>query len=61
MQTFESLQLLSDLIDKPTQLKNNLERYTTSIASTIAYGRRMPSANVQDLKDLDAVRPSPLL
>ncbi|KAL4948217.1 hypothetical protein BDW69DRAFT_176902 [Aspergillus filifer] len=41
-QYFETRQLLHDLLEKPAEYRHSIERFTISIGSTIAYGRRMP-------------------
>ncbi|OAL50319.1 putative cytochrome P450 [Pyrenochaeta sp. DS3sAY3a] len=51
-QTLDSLQLLNDMVDSPEKFSNHLQRYTTSIASTVLYGWRTPSIDTGYVKDL---------
>lgn len=55
-QEFESVELLSKLLSEPTEFRGHLMRYATSIASAIAYGRRMPSADDPGITTLIEVR-----
>ncbi|KAH7351469.1 putative cytochrome P450, partial [Pyrenochaeta sp. MPI-SDFR-AT-0127] len=53
-QTFDSIQLLNDMLDVPEDFSRHLQRYTTSVASTVLYGWRTSDARkgyVQDLMD----------
>lgn len=45
LQEFESLQLLNDMLDNPSDFWSDLKRYTTSIGSTVTYGHRSPILN----------------
>ncbi|KAJ8117752.1 hypothetical protein OPT61_g1127 [Boeremia exigua] len=51
-QTLDSLQLLNDMIDTPEKFSSHLQRYTTSIASTVLYGWRTPNVDAGYVKDL---------
>ncbi|KAL4935969.1 hypothetical protein BDV06DRAFT_205916 [Aspergillus oleicola] len=51
-QTFDSLQLLNDMLDSPDDFSRHIQRYTTSVASTVLYGWRTPSANKGYVRDL---------
>lgn len=49
IQNFESIQLLSELLESPDEFVRHLRRYATSIGSTMVYGWRVMSLenNVQ--------------
>lgn len=49
---FDSLQLMSDLLEQPGDWVGHLQRYTASIASTVLYGWRTPKTNTGYVKDL---------
>ncbi|KAH6986623.1 putative cytochrome P450 oxidoreductase, partial [Ilyonectria destructans] len=44
-QNFETYQLLHDFLESPHEYRHHLERFTISIGSTIAFGRRISSAD----------------
>lgn len=50
------MELLSKLISDPSEFRGHLMRYATSIASAIAYGRRIPSADDPGITVLNEVR-----
>jgi hypothetical protein len=49
---FDSSQLMNDLLDSPDRFRDHISRYTTSVASTVLYGMRTPSADQGYIKDL---------
>ncbi|OAL40505.1 hypothetical protein AYO20_00241 [Fonsecaea nubica] len=51
-QEFESVELLSKILDHPSGFRVHLMRFATSIASSIAYGLRFPEADDPDIKNL---------
>ncbi|KAH7077572.1 putative cytochrome P450 oxidoreductase [Paraphoma chrysanthemicola] len=51
-QTFDSVQLLNDLLEEPADFSRHLQRYTTSVASTVLYGWRTSDARKGYVKDL---------
>ncbi|KAK6386125.1 hypothetical protein LTS17_001699 [Exophiala oligosperma] len=51
-QEFESVELLSKMLDHPAEFRVHIMRFATSIASSIAYGLRFPSADDPDIKNL---------
>ncbi|KAJ0420303.1 putative cytochrome P450 oxidoreductase [Aspergillus carlsbadensis] len=51
-QTFDSLQLLNDMLDSPENFSLHIQRFTTSVASTVLYGWRTASAEQGYVKDL---------
>ncbi|KAM5341972.1 hypothetical protein ACJ41O_015003 [Fusarium nematophilum] len=51
-QNFETHQLLHDLLESPEEFRHHLERFTVSIGSTIAFGRRSPSIDDPLVKTL---------
>ncbi|KAL6241591.1 hypothetical protein RBB50_011614 [Rhinocladiella similis] len=51
-QTFDSLQLMHDMLESPESWVANIQRYTASIASTVIYGWRTPNVNTGYVKDL---------
>lgn len=55
-QEFESVELLAKLLGEPSEFRGHLMRFATSIASAIAYGRRMPSADDPGITTLIEVR-----
>ena len=59
LQYFETHQLLHELLESPQDFARHLERFTISIGSTIAYGRRVPSSDVPLVKSLLEVCFSP--
>ncbi|KAF2491734.1 cytochrome P450 [Lophium mytilinum] len=52
-QAFDSTQLLNEMLDVPDDFSRHLQRYTTSVASTVLYGFRTTSSGgrVKDLMD----------
>ncbi|KAF2186188.1 putative cytochrome P450 [Zopfia rhizophila CBS 207.26] len=50
--TFDSTQLLNDLLDNPQNFSRHLQRYTTSVASTVLYGWRTAEGGRGYVKDL---------
>lgn len=46
------MELLSKILDRPSDFRVHIMRYATSIASSIAYGLRFPSADDPDIKNL---------
>ncbi|EXJ76279.1 uncharacterized protein A1O5_00787 [Cladophialophora psammophila CBS 110553] len=51
-QIFDSIQLMHDMAEHPSNWVGNLQRYTASIASTVLYGWRTPNVNTGYIKDL---------
>ncbi|KAH6718660.1 cytochrome P450 [Leptodontidium sp. MPI-SDFR-AT-0119] len=51
-QVFDSKQLMSDLLNDPDQYVKHLQRYTTSVASTVLYGMRTSTSDNGYVKDL---------
>ncbi|PVH76700.1 putative cytochrome P450 [Cadophora sp. DSE1049] len=51
-QIFDSKQLMSDLLNDPEQYVKHLQRYTTSVASTVLYGMRTSTSDNGYVKDL---------
>ncbi|KAL5314325.1 hypothetical protein ACEPPN_018751 [Leptodophora sp. 'Broadleaf-Isolate-01'] len=49
---FDSKQLMSDLLNDPDQYVKHLQRYTTSVASTVLYGMRTSTSDNGYVKDL---------
>lgn len=52
LQTFDSLQLLHDLVDRPDDWVEHVRRYTASISTTLLYGWRTPRTGTGYVKDL---------
>ena len=52
MKAFETLQLMSDLLEDPEAYTLHLKRYTASIGSTVVYGWRVPSMNLAPVNAL---------
>jgi hypothetical protein len=50
--TFDSLQLLHDLVVKPDDWVEHVRRYTASISTTMLYGWRTPRTGTGYVKDL---------
>ncbi|KAG8158553.1 hypothetical protein KVR01_011675 [Diaporthe batatas] len=51
-QTFDSLQLLHDLVVRPENWVDHVRRYTASISTTLLYGWRTPGTGAGYVKDL---------
>ncbi|OCK75418.1 cytochrome P450 [Lepidopterella palustris CBS 459.81] len=51
-QAFDSTQLLNDMLDTPDDFSRHIQRYTTSVASTVLYGWRTTSGGQKEIKDL---------
>jgi hypothetical protein len=53
-QEFDSLQLLNDMLETPDDFSRHLQRFTTSVASTVLYGWRTTNSGerVKDLMDV---------
>ncbi|KAF7531274.1 hypothetical protein G7054_g9043 [Neopestalotiopsis clavispora] len=51
-QDFETHQLLHDFLESPEEYRRHLERFTISIGSTIAFGKRSPSVDDPAVKTL---------
>lgn len=61
-QLFDSTQLMNDLLVEPDRFVAHLQRYTTSVASTVLYGMRTSTADNGYVNDLmDVGRSSKLL
>jgi hypothetical protein len=59
VQAFDSKQLLDDLLRDPENFVKHLQRYTTSVASTVLYGMRTSTAEngyIKDLMDVGILR-----
>jgi hypothetical protein len=51
-QHFDSLQLMNDFLEEPSNWVGHLQRYTASIASGVLYGWRTPKTDTGYVKDL---------
>ncbi|OAL43035.1 putative cytochrome P450 [Pyrenochaeta sp. DS3sAY3a] len=51
-QYFETSQLLYEVLNSPENFMHHLERFTISIGSTIAFGKRIPSSDIPQVKTL---------
>ena len=54
-QEFESIQMLDEMLDRPQDFWTVIKRYTTSIGSTVIFGKRYPVLESPSVKTLYAV------
>lgn len=49
---FDSLQLLNDLLERPEDWVNHVQRYTASVSTALLYGWRTPKTATGYVRDL---------